>query len=832
MAAYGLAIFTGAFLLFQVQPLIAKYLLPWFGGAPGVWTTCMLFFQVALLGGYGYAHLSAQYLRPRGQVIAHLGLVTAALLALPIIPHESWKGLAAGDPTFRIIALLVVSVGLPYFALSATAPLLQHWFTLVRPGVSPFRLYALSNAGSLLALLSYPSLVEVWFTRSTQAHLWGGGLVIYAAGCLWAGAMVWRNARTSAQEFQTDGLAPKPSLDQKVLWVLLPACASVLLLAVTNKICQDVAVIPFLWILPLTLYLLSFIFCFETPRMYHRSVFAALLGVAVVAGVQALFAHAKLLPPVQIAIYSFALFVCCMVCHGEVYRLRPSPAHLTAFYLLLSFGGAAGGIFVGLVAPRAFGDYYELHLGLGGTAILLAVVCAREQRRRLGLRMPAVAWGAIGVCLVAVIGALINQVRQSRAQLVMRSRNFYGVLSVYQFAESREGGKVLELAHGRVGHGAEIFRAGERARPTMYYTPGSGVGRAASLLRAGPRRLGLVGLGVGTLAAYGRDGDVVRFYEINPEVERIARSHFSFLKETPARAEVVIGDARRSMESEAAQGYDLLALDAFSSDAVPLHLLTREAFELYRRHLGTDGILAVHVSNQSLNLEPPVVRLGREGGFHPVVIEHRPGAEERFTHPSTWVLLFQNRGQTNEPILRAAARPAWPTRFDVPRWTDDFAALLPVVRWEQLFPPGAKRLAGLVDEAAKSMAEGRLNEAARTYERAAQVPSPSPGVLNNLAWIRATAADPGLRNGGEAVRLAQTACGLTERRETLLLGTLAAAYAEAGEFELAVSTAEEACAGARQRGESALLARNQELLELYRRRVTVAEQEAFGRAGK
>lgn len=832
MAAFGLAIFTGAFLLFQVQPLIAKYLLPWFGGAPGVWTTCMLFFQVLLLAGYAYAHLSARLLRIPAQVGLHLALIGVSLLSLPIIPDPAWRPGASDDPTFAIIGLLAVSLGLPYFTLSATAPLLQHWFSRTRPEVSPFRLYALSNAGSLLALLSYPAVVEPWIPRSSQAFLWGAGLALYAAACAWVATRVWKARHTAPATVGSDPATPsRTPPSQTLLWVLLPACASVLLLAVTNKICQDVAVIPFLWILPLTLYLLSFIVCFEKPAWYRRGPFAAALLLSLAAAVYALFAHNSLTPPIQIAIYTAALFICCMVCHGEVYRLRPAPAHLTAFYLLLACGGALGGLFVGLVAPRWFSDYYELHLGLWGCAALLLAVRAREQRERQTAAWPRPAWAvALALCL-GLGAALAAEAARNRGHLAHRDRSFYGVLSVFEYPASTSG-SVRELVHGRIAHGVQVVAPGQPPQPTMYYTHDSGVGRALSLIPPGDRHLGLVGLGAGTLAAFGQTGDRIRFYEINPEVETVARRHFTFLSQSQADSRVILGDARRSLEAEPPQAFDLLALDAFSGDAVPLHLLTREAFAAYDRHLKPNAIVAVHVSNLSLNLEPAVVRVGQEFGLHPVVIENRQKPGDAYVQNSTWVLLFRNPEMTNAVPVRFASRPAWPTSFPVPLWTDDFAALFPVLRWEQawrLHSPAPERLVQTADE---FMDSGRTADAIAAYEKALRLPAPSPGVMNNLAWIRAATPEPELRRGPEAVRLAQMACGLTLYQDILFVGTLAAAYAEAGNFDEAVRTAQIACSLAAQRGEAQLLARNTELLELYRRRVTVAQNQAGVRSAR
>src|SRR6266487_3606942 len=420
MAGFALTIFLGAFLLFQVQPLIGKYILPWFGGGPGVWTTCMLFFQVLLLGGYAYAHFASRWLKPRPQVVVHLVLVVAALALLPITPDGSGKPRGGQNPTLQILELLTASLGLPYFILSSTGPLMQHWFNRTNPGASPYRLYALSNAGSLLALVSYPFYFETHFTRRTQAALWGWGLAVYAIGCALCGLKFWNAARAECARGQrtedggrrsASGLRPptwdlrpptsdlrpptatpdphpstlnpqpvsEPSTRDRFLWLLLPACASVLLLATTNKLCQDVAVIPFLWVLPLALYLLSFIICFDSPRWFVRFPFALALIAALIGMCWALFKGTDASLRMQILVYSAGLFICCMVCHGELYRLKPDLRYLTNFYLMIAAGGALGGLFVALVAPLVFTDYYELHWGLLLCGLLFTAVCLREK---------------------------------------------------------------------------------------------------------------------------------------------------------------------------------------------------------------------------------------------------------------------------------------------------------------------------------------------------------------------------------------------------------------------------------------------------------------------
>jgi spermidine synthase len=771
MTAYALTIFTGAFLLFQVQPLIGKYILPWFGGGPGVWTTCMLFFQVLLLGGYAYAHFTSRWLKPRAQAVAHFVLLAAALALLPITPSDSWKPHGGGNPTLQILALLAVSLGLPYFVLSTTGPLIQQWFSRARPGVSPYRLYALSNVGSLLALVSYPFFFETHFTRKAQAGLWAWGLVAYVLCCGFCAVRLWKlegrrqkvegrmqkaeaGVAEQAPEATAAAINSQPSTLNYFLWLLLPACASVLLLATTNKLCQDVAVIPFLWVVPLALYLLSFIICFDSPRWYVRFPFTLALIAALGGLCWALYNGADLSLSRQVALYCGGLFVCCMVCHGELYRLKPDPRHLTGFYLMIAAGGALGGMFVAIAAPLLFTDYYELHWGLLLCGLLFLVVCATDRAAfgsalepkapclqaswrwmacaltflvfggldqaiawlpahtkalskgfviglRIGMwtlvalgvaswiarrkfrgfrhwRFLTCAWLSLG--LVALGVTLWMQARDTGSERVYRSRNFYGVLTVYEHEKKQPLSHYFLLQHGRITHGLQFADPVQATWPISYYGKDSGIGLAVDALPAGPRRIGVVGLGTGTMAAFGRAGDYLRFYEINPQVLAVATSWFSYLPKCPGNVEVAPGDARLSLEREPPQHFDLLVLDAFSGDAIPVHLLTKEAFETYERHLNTNAIIAMHISNHYLNLEPVVINLARQFGYKLASIDYEEADDEWWLYGSTWVLLSRSEQVINRPAIRDAASVVNTNSTKVPLWTDDFASLFQILR--------------------------------------------------------------------------------------------------------------------------------------------------------
>jgi spermidine synthase len=710
---FGITILVSAFLLFQVQPMVSKRILPWFGGSPAVWTTCMLFFQVVLFGGYVYAHLLQRWLRPRQQVSFHLGLAAVALLLLPIAPTASWKPPLDAEPTLWILLLLTCTVGLPYFALSATSPLVQAWFSKTHPGRSPYRLYALSNVGSLAALLSYPFVFEPAFELRTQSLLWSGAFALYAVLCavtlvsLWKGSgirgqgsdegagandlqspnlQISKSQNSSGSLPEGEGTEGGPSGLDRFRWVALPACASLMLLAATNHICQDVATVPFLWVMPLSLYLLSFIISFEHERWYSRrawtaAVVFALMGVA-------LYDYFKEDAPLglvlELTLNFAALFFACMMCHGELARLKPNPRHLTEYYLMISAGGALGGVFVAVAAPLLFKTHLEWQIGVVASALLavgLLVLPGRVGRRGI------IAYATIAP-LVAIAVSYCFFWGFDAEKPIDRERNFFGVVSVKQgWAEKvldPEGNqeRELRLVNGRIMHGCQIVDEAKRRWPTSYYGESSGVGRAIlGLQKSEPTiRVGAIGLGVGTLAAYARPGDVFRFYEINEEVKRMAQKHFTYLSDCRGKCEIVMGDARLSLESELKSTprlrYNVLVVDAFSGDAIPTHLLTREAFEVYRQHLAPGGVIAVHVSNRYLRLSPVVRTLAKDCGMQ-VSRFDVSGDENRGQSTSDWVLVTKNKD-----FLKAnPSEPAdWgDDNIDAPLWTDQYSNLFQIL---------------------------------------------------------------------------------------------------------------------------------------------------------
>ena len=673
---YAVTILLSAFLLFQVQPIIAKMILPWFGGSAAVWTTCMLFFQLLLVGGYAYSHWSIRALRPRTQTLVHLALLAAGIAALPILPDASWKPVGEADPSLRILGLLAASVGLPYFLLATTSPLVQAWYARAGHGAMPYRLYALSNLGSMLALVSYPFVVEPWLPTRVQALGWSGGFVAFAIAC---GALAWRS-RTAPAEVPApagDETAP-PRFADYALWAALAAAASILLLAFTSHLSQNVAPIPFLWVLPLALYLLSFILCFEGRNWYGRTRYLPLLAAGFVGVCVTL--HRDYHNPqlwVMIPLYCTTLFVACMVCHGELARMKPHPRHLTAFFVAIAVGGALGGVFVGLIAPRAFRDLWELPVGIVFTAAVVAVVLMRDRAGFPDDRARRAAVGGAALYTAVLAGALVWIYADLASGVRLLTRNFYAALKVYDSGVGPDAMRVL--THGTITHGKQFIDPARRSVPTTYYGDTSGVGRAIEAMRArGPVRIGVIGLGAGTLVAYGRPGDAVRVYEINPQVVDLALTEFTYLGDTKAALDVILGDARLSLEAEPPQNFDVLALDAFSSDAIPVHLLTAEAFEVYFRHLKPGGILAVHISNRYLDLKPVLKEAAAKLGKEARIVEDESNGEKG-TYGTTWVLFADSAAAFEEPPL-AGAVEALTTERSIRLWTDDYSDLYAILK--------------------------------------------------------------------------------------------------------------------------------------------------------
>lgn len=740
---YSVTSFLSAFLLFQVQLIVCKYILPWFGGSAAVWTTSLLVFQILLLGGYVYSHLVCLRLPAKVQVRLHLGIMGFAVLlvvALSLIwpsavtPGISWRPGSSASPVRDVTRIILLSAGLPFFVLSTTAPLLQHWFARLGNDARAYRLYSVSNLGSMLGLLSFPFLLEPALRMRTQGILWSILFCLFASGCAASAWMALQPAESDEFERRVGSSAQdQPSLMGRSLWFLLPACASALLLATTNMLCQEVISLPLLWVVPLSLYLLSFIFCFDHPRWYQRFVFHPLfaLGIFVI-----VLAMKYAFRTTQVIVLPLLLFAVCMICHGELVRLKPAVQQLTSFYLSISAGGAVGGVFVAVVAPRLFTFFTEFQISLAASVFLLLcslVVDSDSWLFQLGFWLPAsIAGGTLLAIYLAsrwiaplpqtledirfypvtllvsalvLLGAyvqrtarpgrkrdfrfvqvsvfvlaslsmfLLYQSTRPDSALYLGKRNFYGALRVYELAQ---GGKALY--HGHTLHGAQLSPPYDRL-PMAYYGPDSGIG---VFLRNHPKRsagagmrVGIVGLGAGTLAVYGQTGDYVRYYEINPDVidlSTVSSPVFTYVRDSAARVDIEQGDARLLLESEAAgaktQNFDVLVLDAFSGDAVPIHLLTREAFDCYWQHLSSeDGVIAVHVSSRHIDLLP--VLEGLTAQYHGYSLVKFTEGSYPFLE-SLWV--FISRRPHNLQVDGLLPNPP-PFRNSIPPrlWTDDYS---------------------------------------------------------------------------------------------------------------------------------------------------------------
>ncbi len=715
------AILTGSFLLFLVQPMVARMALPQLGGAPAVWNSAMLVYQALLLGGYAYAHLLGK-LEPKAQATVHILMLLLAAAWLPI-GVATMRPPAGVEPVLWTPWLLAASIGPLFFAISAQAPLLQRWFAFVCPGRDPYALYAASNVGSFAGLIAYPLLVEPILPLRSQSWGWSIGYVVVAllvVACGW----LLPHRREQAAAAAVDAGDP-PTRARVLHWIVLALVPSGLMLATSTFLTTDIVAVPLLWVLPLGLYLLSFTVAFADRRGPAETITRIAPITILVFGGMMIAGHHDF-PMLNALAALMLLFAVSVALHTRMHALRPAPARLTGFYLAMSVGGALGGVFAGLIAPVVFDWTYEypllilaagllapLPFLLPGMERLWTATAARANMLAigslvavsvfvmLGLTNPggvlgsnaeAVAFfGIVGVGLFAIgsrlpyvfalAGALYLFGGYRAIQLSMepgaRTRSYFGVYTI------SHGNGVSELQHGTTLHGIQLTGTPVRERtPTTYYVPLSGVGQAllAAPVLYGPNaRIGVVGLGTGTLSCYARAGQQWRFYEIDPVVVRIARDSgaFTFLRNCLPDGQIVMGDARLSLSAQASGSLDLLALDAFSSDAVPMHLMTREAFDTYGRVLGKRGLLLVHVSNRYLDLAPVVAATA--GGWMAASLSHDPPADAEGQTGSEWIAL------TRDPAVLAGLITAGGDWVPLPpseasAWTDDYASILPVLR--------------------------------------------------------------------------------------------------------------------------------------------------------
>jgi len=701
MILFAVNIFLSSFLLFQIQPMIGRFILPRFGGSPSVWSTLMLVFQVLLTGGYAYAAWLIS--RVRRQALVHIPLLIAAIFVLamhgfsgssPLMPTMSAISQSRSSPVLEIIGLLLFSVALPYFALATNSPLMQAWFTRIHADRSYARLYALSNLGSLLGLLTYPILVEPNFSLRSQGWIWCAGFLLFGLLTGWVALKSGWSATPSQPTLGVVTTGSRPSMALRSLWIALSATASLFLLSVTNQITQDVAVIPFLWVLPLSIYLLSFILTFSGERGYHRKLFAILFIVSAVLTLYVMLNATRLHVYWQILAYCLLLFASCMLCHGELYRLRPSADHLTGFYLMVSVGGALGGIFVSLIAPLIFNGYWEFLVGLAMTlAVLLSFL---RPSNRTGKKKPEGSQEELSARarfifnIFLLVTLLLSLLGTYFSGSLFAKRNFYGVVRVREMIPEGSVEPAYVLSHGITVHGLEFIGSAQlRSRPTTYYVLESGVGLAIlhhpKYEQGLPMRVGLLGLGIGTLATYSRPGDVYRLYEINPVVNDLAlgkNDFFSFLRDSKAELKIIPGDARISLQNELDSGnqqdFDVLVLDTFSSDSIPVHLITKEAFGLYLQHLAPDGIIAVHITNLHLDLQPVLWQLARYYGLNIVRVNYEGDTEGGYA--SQWILLAGDPVVLKNPAIQERAVDLSGYSTGIKLWTDDYSNLFQILK--------------------------------------------------------------------------------------------------------------------------------------------------------
>jgi hypothetical protein len=805
-------IFVSAFLLFQVQPLISRMILPWFGGSPAVWSTCMLFFQMVLLAGYAYAHFLTRWLNTRQQIILHVTLLVLALCTLPIEPGDSWRPIDGKHPSWRIFMVLAASVGLPYFLLSSTGPLVQAWFSKLNPGRSPYRLYALSNVGSLGALLSYPFFFERYLALPKQDLSWSIGFGIFVILICILCHYLW-HARHAVSAVTTDPIPEKkpdknaimepdivPDWGYRLLWLALPSFTSVAFIAVTNHLSQDVAAVPFLWVLPLSIYLLTFILCFDGTMWYWRKTYllATIFMILLLCTIETIsafdliarkmqlqttpsqwidwsvnpviktvnnltekFLQKEYLPAFKVTslnyspiyqglLYLSFLFCGSMVCHGELARLKPRKEWLTEYFLCLSLGGALGGVFVALICPQIFSWYAELPLCLSAiflvASIALGLIVLQSLGNNTTLRFSLCAFGLammgtlsgnaavrhaevewlrwfvplsmafIGAALAggivmtataqmqkfcaAIAGlftiaglfgmVLSSAIKSPDDEQIAAARSFYGALQVDVERNTADEITGYSLNHGRIQHGYQHADEPRRRMPTTYYAEESGVGLALRHhTQTTNMKVGVVGLGTGTIAAFGNVGDEYRFYEIDELVIRMSDEYFSYRKESAANAStVVLGDARIQLEKETPQAYDVIAVDAFSGDAIPVHLLTKECMDLYKKHMKPNGILAIHISNRYLDLHPVVRGMAKHAGMQSALVsvslddaekEQRNDSGMPKIFDSSWVLVTNNQEFLNNEHVQPHLRLDDLETTRNLLWTDQFSNLFDIL---------------------------------------------------------------------------------------------------------------------------------------------------------
>ncbi|MBU6225208.1 MAG: fused MFS/spermidine synthase [Burkholderiales bacterium] len=690
MIYFSVTIFTSAFLLFMVQPIIAKQILPWFGGSSAVWTTCMVFFQMILLLGYWYADFVVRKLNKRTQAIFQSTVVVVSLICLPIIASDAWKPTADTEPSTRILLLLLVTVGLPYLLLSTTGPLVQAWFARCYPQAKVYRLFALSNFASLLSLLAYPPLIEPHIDLHSQAWLWSGIYVVYAILIV---VSAWHSNRhevapeiprstTSTAEV----VVSAPSKQDYTLWLLLATLGSVLLLSFTNHITQNIASVPFLWIVPLVLYLVTFILVFDVGSSrgksgwYSRPVFIPLLFALLVITTYGMYEGYASTMNIYLALPLFCilLFVACMFCHGELASLRPAAQYITQFYLCLSVGGAAGGLMVGLLAPLVFNSFAELPLALVSCGLLASYVLWRAPSSAITAKLNS-SLITCAIVLTCAMAWLLWHESQTSEETILQHRDFYGTLRVSESDKNNTPESVRDLYHGVISHGWQHTYEPLRTKPVSYFGPDTGIARTITFYQQEEPsiRVGILGLGIGILTSYGREGDSFRIYELVPAVIDIAKQYFWYLTSSKSKIDYLVGDGRLSLEREQSNQFQMLSVDAFSSDSIPMHLMTVEALRGYKKQIREDGAIVYNVTNRLINLAPMVKLIAEKEGMQAILIANRP--QDKTLYPTDFVVVTNNK-KLIASLQKAQDYTPIETQPKLKAWTDSYNNLFDVLR--------------------------------------------------------------------------------------------------------------------------------------------------------
>jgi hypothetical protein len=688
---YFISVFISAFLVFQIQPIISKIILPWFGGGASVWTTCMLFFQFFLLVGYLYAYVLTKILRVKYQIATHLVCLLLSLFLLPNNIADIQNIPISGSPTWGVLKVLLLGLGFPYLILSANTPLLQHWFTSETNGANPYRLYSISNVGAFLALISYPVVIEPFMPIDWQIKLWSSIyclFVLLVGGIFYIVAKQNNKDRLSIPEQQT---TQKISFFRFTLWFMLSALGVILLVSTTNALTQNVPPMPFLWVAPLAIYLLTYVAAFSNIRIYVRNLWLPFFMLLSFVALLIYFIGGQFDIITQLFIYLLILLSGCMICHGELNSLKPQQGNTTLFYLVLSAGGVFGSFLVSFVAKSFFNEFLEFPLAIFSVLVLATasiwwnqqyVVKETESSKAdivVNRQLSILALGTtfVGLVWLFVFIKLNNQYQQYD---IAKARNFYGILSVKDITE----GNVNErrLIDGTTSHGSQSLQLSTSTVPLSYYRPGTGIQLVIEELSRGSElQVGIIGLGVGALAAYGQPGDHYIFYELNPLVADFANQYFSYLDSAKAKVDVKLGDARVSLQKELDLGhenaFDLLIIDAFSGDLIPTHLMTQEAFLLYQQHIKDQGVVALHISNRHLSLLPVIMHHSSSLNLQAMLFETPGNGNE---HDVQWVVLTNNSRLTQSPQLIHRQTRIAKDQYQKVVWTDDYSSLLPILK--------------------------------------------------------------------------------------------------------------------------------------------------------